>query len=100
MIDCQNVSVFISPHDSLPTLSAERCQTLHLHYNQPSALGAVYTVHCSDITVHFQPPHKEEYVLELPGGGDDSDQFVSRLSGEGMVTEKVIRGERGREVGA
>ena len=76
-------------------MSAERCQTLHLHYIQPKALGSVYTVQCSDVTVHFKPPHKEEYVLELPGGGGGSDQFVSSLSGEDMVTEKVIRGERG-----
>ena len=32
-------------------------------------------------------------MLELPSGGSDSDQFVSYLSGESMVTDKVIRGE-------
>ena len=87
------MSIFINPRDALPTVSAERCHTLHLHCIQPKSLGSVYTVQCSDITVHFKPPHKEEYILELPSGGTGNDQFVSSLSGEEMVTEKVIRGK-------
>lgn len=93
LIDCQNVSIFINPRDTLPTVSAERCHSLHLYYVEPKALGSVYTVQCSEVIVHFKPPNKEEYLLEPPSGGTGNDQFVSSLSGEEMVTEKVIRGE-------
>lgn len=59
-------------------------------------MGSVYTAQCRDVTVHFKPPYREEYVLELPGGGTgeegEKDQFVSYLSQENMITEKVVRG--------
>ena len=62
-------------------------------------MGSVYTAQCRDVTVHFKPPHREEYALELPGGGTgeegEKDQFVSYLSGENMITEKVVRGLEG-----
>ena len=99
MIDCKNVTVLINPRDSLPTISAERCETLNFHLVRPEAMGSVYTAQCRDISVHFKPPHREEYVLELPGGGAEEegggggkDQFVSYLRGENMITEKVVRG--------
>lgn len=93
LIDCKNVSIFINPQDSLPTVSADRCNTLHLHCIQPKSLGSVYTVQCSDVTVHFKPPHREMYVLDIPiCGVTGNEQYVSSLSGENMVTEKVIRG--------
>ena len=91
LIDCKNVSIHINPRDSLPTLSAERCHTLHLHYIRPEALGSIYTVQCSDVTVHFKPPHREDNVLELPS--EENEQFVSSLSSESVVTEKVVRGK-------
>ena len=69
MIDCKNVSVLINPRDSLPTISAERCESIRFHLVRPGAMGSVYTVRCRDVSVHFKPPHREEYVLELPGEG-------------------------------
>ena len=88
------MSIFINPGNSLPTVSAERCQGLHLHYTKPETLHSVYTVQCKDVTVHFEPPHRREYVLELPETSEqENEQFVSSLNGENMVTEKVIRGE-------
>ncbi|CAI8011357.1 hypothetical protein GBAR_LOCUS7342 [Geodia barretti] len=94
MIDCKNVSVLINPRDSLPTISAERCESIRFHLVRPGAMGSVYSVQCRDVSVHFKPPHREEYVLELPGGGVEEGgrgQFVSYLSGENMVTERVVR---------
>jgi hypothetical protein len=94
MIDCKNVSVLINPRDNLPTISAERCESVRFHLVRPGAMGSVYTAQCRDVSVHFKPPHREEYVLELPGEGVEeggSGQFVSYLSGENMVTEKVVR---------
>ena len=95
MIDCKNVSVLINPRDNLPTISAERCESVRFHLVRPGAMGSVYTAQCRDVSVHFKPPHREEYALELPGEGVEeggSGQFVSYLSGENMVTEKVVRG--------
>ena len=95
MIDCKNVSVLINPRDSLPTISAERCESIRFHLVRPGAMGSVYSVQCRDVSVHFKPPHREEYVLELPGEGVEEGgrgQFVSYLSGENMVTERVVRG--------
>ena len=95
MIDCKNVSVLINPRDSLPTISAERCESVRFHLVRPGAMGSVYSVQCRDVSVHFKPLHREEYVLELPGEGVEEGgrgQFVSYLSGENMVTERVVRG--------
>ena len=89
LIDSHDVTIVISPQHALPTVSAERCRALHLHYHTPQAFGSIYTVQCSDITVHFKPPHREENTLELPEG---NEQFISYLDESKIVTEKVIRG--------
>ena len=97
MINSRNVSIFINPRESLPTVSVERCQALHLHYIRPHAFGSVYTVQSTDIHVHFKPPYKKEFVLELPEEEESGDQqFMTSLSGESMVTKRVIRGKKER----
>ena len=91
MIDCQSITISINPQDQLPTVSAERSRDLHLYYYDPRAFGSVYTVDCSDVCVHFQPPYREEYQLELPD--DREGQYVTEMRGSKMIVSKVIRGE-------
>ena len=77
MIDCKNVSVLINPRDNLPTISAERCESVRFHLVRPGAMGSVYTAQCRDVRVHFKPPHREEYALELEGKGWKREGVVS-----------------------
>ncbi len=86
-----SVTVSINPQDQLlPTVCIERSSNIHLHYCKPTVFGSVFTVDCSDVSVHFQPPHKEEYQLELPS--DPVGQYVSELKKTEMIISKVIRG--------
>ena len=91
-----DVTISINPQDKLPTVSADGCQNIRLYYYDPRAIGSIYTVNCSNVIVHLQPPHKQEHVLDLPT--DSMDQFVSSLHQEKMVTEKVVRGEGGKQL--
>ena len=90
MISSKNVTIFINPQDRLPTISADGCTNVHLHLYEPRAIGSIYTVNCSNIVVHFQPPHKLEYVLEIPE--DSEGQYVYEFRGGKMTVDKVIRG--------
>lgn len=98
IISSKDVTISINPQDKLPTVSADGCQNVHLYFYDPRALGSIYTVSCSNVVVHLQPPYKEEMVLDLPA--DSTEQFVSTLQRGKMVTEMVIRGrKRGRGKG-
>lgn len=90
MIDCKSVTVSINPQDKLPTVSVERSNNVHFNYYEPQAFGSIFTVSCSDIFVHFQPPHREEYKLDLPS--DEVGQYISELKDTEMIISKVIRG--------
>ena len=94
LISSQEVTISINPQDKLPTVTAERCSNVHLHYYEPRALGAIYTVKCSNIFVHLQPPYPTELSLQLPAPDESNDQFVSTYKPQGkqMIVEKVIRG--------
>ena len=90
------MTVSINPQDRLPTVTAERCNNVHLYYYEPRALGAVYTVKCSNIFVHLQPPYPTELPLQLPPPDESNDQFMSTYKPQGkqMVSVKVIRGRK------
>ena len=85
------MTISINPQDKLPTVSIERSKNIHLYYYEPHAFGSVFTVDCSDVMVHFQPPHVDEYKLELPPD-DKLNQFVAELRGSRMSVAQVIRG--------
>ena len=91
IIGSQGVTISINPQDKLPTVSIECSKNIHLYYYEPHAFGSVFTVDCSDVMVHFQPPHVDEYRLELPPD-DKLNQFVSELRGSRMSVAQVIRG--------
>lgn len=94
LITSQEVTVSINPQDKLPTVTAERCDNVHLYYYEPRALGAIYTVKCSNVFVHLQPPYPTELPLQLPPPDESNDQFVSTYKPQGkqMASVKVIRG--------
>ena len=84
----------MNPQEPLPTVSAERCRDIHLHFYEPSAMGSIYTVQCSKLFVHLQPPHTETSQLELKGT-DDTKQYVTRYADGRLSTVEVVRGESG-----
>lgn len=88
------MTISVNPQDKLPTVTAERCENVHLYFYEPQALGSVYTVKCRDIFVHLQPPYPNEMVLNLPPPEDSLDQLVSvyKPQEKKMVTTKVLRG--------
>lgn len=86
------MTISINPQGQLPTVSAERSKDIHLFYYEPQAFGSVFTVDCTNMFVHFQPPHREEYRLELPPE-DRLGQYVSELRDSEMIVSKVIRGK-------
>jgi hypothetical protein len=96
LISSQEVTISINPQDKLPTVTAERCNNVHLHYYEPRALGAIYTVKCSNIFVHLQPPYPTELPLQLPPPDESNDQFMSTYKPQGkqMTSVKVIRGKK------
>lgn len=79
----------MDPSTTLPTLTAERCDNVHLYYNQPSALGSIYTVKCPKLWIYFQPPHKEKTEVELK---TDKNQYLTKFVDNEFETEMVIRG--------
>ena len=95
LISCKDVTISVNPQDKLPTVTAERCENIHLYYYEPTALGSVYTVKCTNIFVHLQPPYPTEMPLDIPLPEASNDQFVSTYKPQGkkMVAAKVIRGE-------
>lgn len=94
LISCKDVTISINPQDKLPTVTTERCENVHLYYYDPRALGSVYTVKCTNIFVHLQPPYPSEMPLEIPAPEASNDQFVSTYKPQGkkMATARVIRG--------
>ncbi len=84
----------MDPKEPLPTISAERCKELHLYLYKPSAMGAIYTIECQGMVIHFQPPHVEENEVTLP---NDKFQHVTKYKGDKLTTVLVIRGEGERE---
>lgn len=88
------MTVSINPQDKLPTVTAERCENVHIYYYDPRALGSIYTVKCSNVYVHLQPPYPSEMPLQLPAPDESNDQFVSTYKPQGkhMATVKVLRG--------
>ncbi len=91
MIDCTSVTISINPQDPLPTVSAERSSDIHVYYYDPRAFGSLFTVDCTNVFIHFQPPHREEYKLDLPS--EKLDQFVTEMRDSKIIISKVIRGE-------
>ncbi len=91
MIDCTSVTISINPQDPLPTVSAERSSDIHVYYYDPRAFGSLFTVDCTNVFIHFQPPHREEYKLDLPS--EKLDQYVTEMRNSKMIVSKVIRGE-------
>ncbi|XP_064391311.1 uncharacterized protein LOC135339116 isoform X1 [Halichondria panicea] len=89
MIDCTSVTISINPQDPLPTVSAERSSDIHVYYYDPRAFGSLFTVDCTNVFIHFQPPHREEYKLDLPS--EKLDQFVTEMRDSKMIISKVIR---------
>ena len=94
LISSQEVTITINPQDKLPTVTAEGCNNVHLYYYEPRALGAIYTVKCSNVFVHLQPPYPTELPLQLPPPDESNDQFVSTYKPQGkqMMAVKVLRG--------
>lgn len=90
MIDCEDVTISINPQEPLPTLSAERCNNTHLYFYEPTAMGSIYTVQCSNLFVYFKPPHPERSQVEL---NDDNKQNVTKYSDGKLNTVEVVRGE-------
>lgn len=92
MIDCKDVKISVNPQDPLPTVSAERCSDIHLHFYEPTAMGSIYTVQCSKMFVHLQAPHTETNEIVLQDT-DEKRQYVTKYTDDKIVTSLVIRGE-------
>ena len=92
MIDCDEVTLVVKPPHSLPTLSAERCQNVHLYFHEPEMVGSIYTVQCPKLLVYFQPPHAEKTEVALES--DDNNQYVTKYVDSQFSTSKVVRGEQ------
>lgn len=91
MFDCDRITIVVTPQAvSLPTISAERSKLLDFHFSEPGAMGSIYTIQCSQVSVHFQPPHAEK--TELPQG-EEGRQSVTRYQNNQLTSEFVIRGE-------
>ena len=55
-------------------------------------MGNIYTVKCSNVQVHLDPPFEQVLSLDLPSK-EEIWQFVSEYAGGKMVTNMVVRGE-------
>ena len=55
-------------------------------------MGNIYTVKCSNVQVHLDPPFEQVLPLDLPSK-EEIWQFVSEYKEGKMVTNMVVRGE-------
>ena len=87
------MTVSIAKGHEVPTISADSCHDVHLHFHEPQGMGSLYTAKCSNVFIHFQPPNLEEQKLALPSADVDS-QYITRCSEGKVVSVMAVRGIR------
>ena len=91
LINSRGVMVSIAKGHQVPTISADSCHNLHLHFDEPHGMGSLYTAKCSDVFVHFQPPYLKEQKLTLPSA-DIESQYITRCSVGKVFSVMAVRG--------